>query len=803
MKFSEHWLREFVDPEIDSETLTRQLTMAGLEVEGVSPACPDLAGLVVAEIKAIEPHPRADKLHVCRVKAGRNALFTVVCGAANIRPGMRAILAKPGAKLPGRPPLQAVSVKGVTSEGMLCAPAEIGLGEDEAGILELSAAETAGRPLPELFGRDDTIIEISVTPNRGDCLSLLGIAREVAVINQLPAPAIPVKAAPVASRVRRTLELTAKEACPHYAGRVIENVAMTARSPLWLREKLRRSGLRTVNIVVDITNYVMLESGQPLHAFDNDRLNGVIRVRYPEAGETITLLDDSGHEIKPATVLIADDSGPLAMAGLMGGKASAVTEKTGHIFLESAFFAPEKMIGQARRYGMQTDASHRFERGVDPKRQTAALERATELILDLCGGQAGPVVEASHDACLPQMPAITLRKTEIKRVLGIEIHERFVSERLKALGMKARYKNNQWLVTPPSYRFDINIEVDLIEELARIYGYDAIAVKTPAHRLKMRPVNRGLQRLERLRDILVCRDYQEVITYGFVAPELNRLFKGEAQTLRLANPIAPELSEMRAGLWPGLIGALQYNIKRQQERARLFETGLVFSGGAAPRQEYRLGGVIYGSRYKKQWDHTDVSSDFYDLKADLEALLQPELDSGRLEFRPAEVNALHPGQAMQILTGVEVIGCFGRLHPARSAALELKENTYLFEINTEKLTPARQTAPAGAGAAVKDKAAMSISRFPPIKRDLSIVIDEAVAFHAVVECVKNDATAWLNELELFDVYRGEGIEKGKKSLALGLTFRATSSTLKDEEIETVMGNITDGLYKKFGARLRE
>lgn len=796
MKFSEQWLRELVDPPLDTGALTRQLTMAGLEVEGVAPACPEIAGLAVVEIKAVEPHPRADQLRVCRVETAAAERCTVVSGAANVRPGLCAILARPGARLPGRSALRAVSVKGVRSEGMLCTAAEIGLGEDEAGILELPAAEAAGRTLPELFGANDHIIEISLTPNRGDCLGLLGIAREVAVLNQLPAPAIPAPAAPVTARARRALELTAKEACPHYVGRVIENVDMTAPSPLWLREKLRRSGLRGVNLIVDITNYVMLESGQPLHAFDNDRLRGVIRVRYPEAGERITLLDDSEHEIRPATLLIADDSGPLALAGLMGGKASAVSPATRHIFLESAFFAPEQMMGQARRYGMQTDASHRFERGVDPCGQTAAIERATALILSLAGGQAGPVTQATHDAGLPQAEPITLRKTEIKRVLGIEIHERFVSERLKALGMRCKYKNNQWRVTPPSYRFDIKIEVDLIEELARIYGYDEIAVKTPAHRLKMRPPNPLLQRLERARDTLIGRDYQEVISYSFVAPELNRLLSAETQTPRLANPIAPELSEMRASLWPGLVNALKYNTQRQQERARLFETGLVFSGGGgeALRQDYHLGGLIYGSRYKKQWDQAELAGDFYDLKADLEALFAPGLNSGRLAFRPAEIHALHPGQAMRILAGTEAVGCCGRLHPARGRALGLKNGVYLFEINMQKL--ARATAPG------PDNMAGMVSRYPPVKRDLAVVLDEAIAYAAVAECVKEHATDWLNELELFDIYRGEGVEKGKKSLALGLTFRATSLTLKDEEIETVMGNITDGLCKKFGARLR-
>jgi phenylalanyl-tRNA synthetase beta chain len=791
MKFSEKWLREFVNPPIDSDTLTHQLTMAGLEVDGIEPACPEFEGLVVAEVKSVSKHPDADKLHICEVDCGDKELLSIVCGASNVRAGMYAVLAKIGATLPGKPALEAVSLKGVTSHGMLCSASEIGLGEDSDGIIELSSKEPLGIPLNEIIDADDKIIEISLTPNRGDCLSINGIAREVAVFNNIDSTIPIIEAVDVSSKASRNIKLSAVTGCPHYVGRVIENVDADAKTPLWLSEKLRRSGIRSINVVVDITNFVMLELGQPMHAFDNDRLQGDIEVRYPDDKEKLTLLDESEYQIKPETLLISDDSGPLAMAGLMGGFDSAVTPESKNIFLESAFFTPEIIIGEARQYGLHTDSSHRFERGVDPELQKIAIERASGLIIQLCGGQAGPVVEMISEENLPRNDQVILRKSQINRVLGIDLDEQFVTNTFIKLGMECNYNENQWIVVPPSHRFDIKIEVDLIEELARIYSYDAISVAIPSNHLKMKTPNRNHLSVMHFREILVNRDYQEVITYSFVDPDLNKLLNNKDKTLMLSNPIAPELSDMRTSLMPGLLDTLQYNIKRQRERVRLFETGLVFKGCENLKQEYHVGGLIYGNTYEKQWDKNNILCDFYDLKCDVEAILYSMIDPENIEFKTNKSDMLHPGQAVDILIDGNETGYFGQLHPKICSSLGLNNNVYLFEFNVESLNK-------------KDVIQYQpISRFPSIRRDIAVLIDEVVPIAEAISSVENDATNLLTNLELFDVYQGEGIEKGKKSLALGLTFQATSSTLKDEEVETIMGNVIDGLYNKFGAKLRE
>ncbi len=791
MKFSEKWLREFVNPSIDSETLIYQLTMAGLEVDGVTPACPEFDGLFVAEIKSVSKHPDADKLHVCQVDCGEKDLLTIVCGAANVREGMRTVLAKVGATLPGKPELESVSVKGVMSYGMLCSASEIGLGEDSDGIIELSIDEPIGKLLNEIIDIDDNIIEISLTPNRGDCLSISGIAREVAVFNNIDLTTPNIEAVDVNSKASRNIKLSAVAGCPRYVGRVIEKVDTDVKTPFWLSEKLRRSGIRSINIVVDITNFVMLELGQPMHAFDNDRLKGDIEVRYPKDKEKLKLLDESEHQIKPETLLISDDSGPLAMAGLMGGFNSAVTSKSKNIFLESAFFTPEIIIGEARQYGMHTDSSHRFERGVDPELQKIAIERASRLIIQHCGGQAGPVVEKICEEMLPKNDQVILRKSQINRVLGIDLDEQFVTDTFIKLEMECNYKENQWIVVPPSRRFDIKIEVDLIEELARIYSYDAISVVTPSNHLKMRIPNRDLLSVRHLQEILVNRDYQEVITYSFVDPDVHKLLNTQYNNLVLANPITPELSDMRASLLPGLLNSLQYNVKRQQDRVRLFETGLVFKGCENLKQEYHVGGLIYGNIVEKQWDKEIILCDFYDIKCDIEAILYSMIESERIEFMASKSEMLHPGQAMDVLIDGKETGCFGQLHPEICLNLELSNNVYLFEFKIENLNK---------NEVVKYQ---PISRFPSIKRDIAILIDENIHLEEVIHRIKNDASNLLTNLELFDVYQGEGIEKGKKSLALGLTFQATSSTLKDEEVESIMGNIIDGLHNKFGAKLRE
>jgi phenylalanyl-tRNA synthetase beta chain len=791
MKFSEKWLREFVNPKIDSETLMHQLTMAGLEVDDNEPACLPFDGLVVAEVKSVAKHPDAKKLHICEVDCGEKELLTIVCGASNVREGLRTVLAKVGASLADKPKLQPVELKGVTSYGMLCSASEIGLGEDHDGIIELSIEEPVGKPLNEIVDIDDNIIEISLTPNRGDCLSIRGIAREVAVFNQLDLPEFKIKSVDSISKAARKIKLSAETVCPRYVGRVIENVDTSAKTPLWLSEKLRYSGIRSINIVVDITNFVMLELGQPMHAFDNDYLKGDIEVRYPQDNEKLKLLDESEHELKSETLLIVDDSGPLAMAGLMGGFDSAVTTESKNVFLESAFFTPEVISGEARQYGMHTDSSHRFERGVDPQLQKAAIERASELIIQLCGGEAGPVVEMTSEENIPKNSEVILRKSQIKRILGIDLDEQFVTDTFSSLGMDCKFKENQWFVVAPSHRFDVNIEVDLIEELARIYSYDAITVATPNNHLKMQRPNQVHLSVKKIREILINRDYQEVITYSFIDPESNKLLNSKEKSLVLANPIAPELSAMRNSLVSGLLNSLQYNIKRQRDRIRLFETGLVFNGCDDLKQEFHVGGLMYGNIHEKQWDKEFISSDFYDLKSDIEAILYSVVETRRIEFKQSKAEILHPGQAVDVLIDGNVIGYFGQLHPRISAKFDLNNIAYLFDFEMKSLSK------------VEVLKFQAISKFPSVKRDISVLIDEAIPMADVLASVEKNGTAALSKLELFDVYQGESIENNKKSIALGLTFQVTSSTLRDEEVETIMRNVVDGLYNKFGAKLRE
>jgi len=790
MKFSEKWLREFVNPDVDTESLMHQLTMAGLEVDGIEPACPEFDGLVVAEVRTVSKHPDADKLQICEVDCGDKELLTIVCGAANVRQGMRTVLAKIGGSLPGVDELKAVSLKGVTSFGMLCSAKEIGLTDDHDGIMELSENEPIGMQLTEVIESNDNIIEISLTPNRGDCLSIAGIAREVAVFNQLDFSVPEVKINDIKASAFRSVRLSAVNACPKYLGRVVENVDTAVKSPLWLSEKLRRSGIRSINIVVDITNFVMLELGQPMHAFDNDILQGEIEVRLPKSGEKIKLLDESEIELKSGTLIITDETGPLAMAGVMGGFDSAVSTTTQNIFLESAFFTPVTISGEARQYGLHTDSSHRFERGVDPELQSKAIERATELIIDMCGGQAGPIVEALSEDELPKNTEVILRESQIKRILGIELDSQFVTDTFTNLEIQCNYNEKQWVTVAPSHRFDINIEVDLIEELARIYSYDAIPVSAPNNKLKMRPSNENQETIKRIREVLVNNDYHEVITYSFIDPKLNNLMSYK-NNLLLSNPIAPELSEMRTSLLPGLLNTLQYNIKRQQERLRIFETGLVFNNKEDLKQEPHLAGLIYGNINEKQWGKENILCDFYDLKCDIESFIYSLIGASEIEMKPSASNILHPGQAVDVFIKGINAGCFGRLHPKICADIDLPDNIYLFEFSIKNILKQEKTR------------YKPISKYPSVKRDISIVVDEKILLEDILKCARNDGTDLLTNLELFDVYQGEGIEKEKKSLALGLTFQATSSTLKDEEVEAIMEKVVDSLNNNFGAKLRE
>ncbi|MBI4005576.1 MAG: phenylalanine--tRNA ligase subunit beta [Gammaproteobacteria bacterium] len=792
MKFSEQWIREWVNPPIDTNQLAEQLTMAGLEVETVEKVSAGFSGVVVAHVESVMPHPNADGLKVCQVRCGGSDTLTVVCGADNVRVGMRVPLARVGAKLPGKKSITAMEIKGVKSDGILCSAVELGLVDGGSGLLELQENYTLGQDVNELFTSDDTVIELSLTPNRGDCLSIAGVAREVSVLNNCSLNVPYIEPVAAINDKDRKVKLDAPQACPHYVGRVIEDVDNTRPLPLWLTERLSRSGLHSINTVVDITNYVMLELGQPLHAFNNDKLKGSIHVRFVRQGEKLVLLDNKEYTLYENTLVIADDKQVLAMAGIMGGLDSAVNQNNRAVFLESAYFNPQNIIGYARRYGLNTDSAQRFERGVDYALQRRAVERATRLILDICGGSAGPVIEASANDQLPAPGPIILHAREIKRILGISIEPAEVTRILKCLGMELEKGGDNWQVRPPSYRFDIAIETDLIEEIARIFGYNAIPVQCLQASLRFHD-SHGIQgQLQRVREVLVQHGYQEVITYSFVDKKLQGLITPDVKPLVLTNPISAELSVMRTSLWPGLLQTLQYNLKRQQQRGRLFEIGLIYMLDKNIRQLPMIGGLIYGNIYDKQWDNDDILCDFFDIKGDLEGILSIcGCNLQDIEYRSTTHPALHPGQSAEIILADQYIGYTGALHPAIQMNLEIPQQVYMFELQVNgistKITPKYR----------------KLSKFPTVRRDLAIVVKENIPVADIMRCIRKLSPEVLINLELFDVYQGEGIDLGKKSLALGLTFQKSSSTLIDKEVEAIMGKILNRLRKEFDAILRE
>ena len=789
MKFSERWLREWADPDIDSDALCEKLTMAGLEVEGIEAVRLNLNNIVAARIVAISPHPDVERLQLCEVDFGAEQTAAVLSGATNLRPGMVTGLARAG--LPDEAGTRDAELAGVLPDGALCSEKTLGLTENTDEIIELDPSFTVGRPLNEFLTPADNIIEISITPNRGDCFSIKGVAREVAILSGCPLHEAGIDSATIAGDSLRRVDLEASQACPKYLGRLISGVDCGKKSPFWLREKLCRSGIRPLTAVVDITNYIMLELGQPLHAFDNDKLAGDIRVRYSQGGENLILLDESKCELSPETLVIADENRPVALAGIMGGLDSAVAADTQNIFLECAYFAPEAIAGRARQYKLQTDSSQRFERGVDSELQADAMEMATALIIAICGGKAGAVFEAKDEDHIPQPSAIHLRSAQIARVLGVELPEAQIQTILDKLHMPNHRIEDGWMITPPSHRFDLQIEVDVIEELARIQGYENIPHAAPAARLVIRPDNKIRNRLAAARSVLTQRGYQEAVTFSFVDPGIQNLLTPEIEAMELTNPIAPEISHMRTSLWPGLLGAVRYNIKRQQERVRLFEIGLVFKNARHLSQEYHVGGVSIGNYYENQWNIPYNSCNLYDIKADIQSWLNTLGLEMRIHYSEIEHSALQPGQAAGVYCGETRIGWFGRLHPRIGAALALPGDCYLFECNAEKIADKIPSA------------IRKLSKFPAVKRDLSFEIGEDVPVAEVIHCVKNQLEEDLYNLELFDVYQGEGIDPGKKSLALGLTFQKTSRTLTDEEVESLMNRVLNQLGKQFGAKQRE
>ncbi|MCW4153438.1 MULTISPECIES: phenylalanine--tRNA ligase subunit beta [Halomonadaceae] len=792
MKFSEQWLREWVSPQLDTQAVADQITMAGLEVDAVEPVAASFSAVVVAEVLTRESHPNADKLNVCTVDDGSGSSVQVVCGAPNVDAGQKVPFARVGGVLPGDFKIKKAKLRGVESQGMICSASELGLEEDtSSGILELPIEAPVGMDFREYMHLNDMTIEVDLTPNRGDCLSIKGMAREVGVLNRLTLTEPEALTVPAEIDDTFAVDLEAPEQCPRYLGRVITNVNTGAETPLWMVERLRRSGIRAIDPVVDITNYVMLELGQPMHAFDRENLSGGIVVRMAHPGETLTLLDGQEIALRPETLVIADQAGPLAMAGIMGGELSGVSETTRTIFLEAAFFSPVAIAGQARSYGLHTDASHRFERGVDPELTPLAIERATSLLMEICGGQAGPVVEAKSEAAMPTTKHITLRAERLEKALSKRLASDDVSDILKRLGFSVTESEGNWLVQVPSWRFDVSIEEDLIEEVARIHGYNNLPVRRPAARLSLRPTDEATLSLGRLRRQMVARGFQEAITYSFVAPELQSAMLPDAVSPVLANPISADMSVMRASLMPGLVRAMEHNLNRQQSRVRLFETGLVFNGELdALSQVPMMGALVCGSRDPEGWSGAKVGVDFYDLKGDLESLLTLGGNRDAWRFEPAEHPALHPGQSAQVLFEGKPAGWIGTLHPQVRATLGLKVDAVVFEVRLDHLSQ-------GCVPAFEP-----LSRFPEVRRDLAFTLPSERPVQTLLDCAQVKAGEYLKDITLFDVYAGKGVAEGYKSIALGLTWQHPSRTLNDEEINQLVESIVAQVQAELGAELR-
>ncbi|MDB2642962.1 phenylalanine--tRNA ligase subunit beta [Luminiphilus sp.] len=790
MILSESWLREWVNPDLESHELAHRLTMAGLEVDAVTTLAEGLSGVVVAEIVAAQQHPDADKLKVCSVNTGSDTV-QIVCGAPNAEVGLKVPLAQPGAKLPGGVKIKKAKLRGVESQGMLCSAAELTLSDDHDGLLALPSDAPVGKDMTDYLNLDDRLIEIGLTPNRADCLSVLGVARDLAVV--VDAPFNDEAAAAVEPTIDETFPVTvlSPEKCPRYLGRVIRDIDIARPTPLFMVERLRRSGIRSIDPVVDITNYVMLELGQPLHAFNLEALEGGIVVREAESNEALTLLDGQAREMTAGTLMIADQVKPLAMAGIMGGEGSGVDQQTRHLFLEAAFFTPELMAGRARQYGLHTDASHRYERGVDPELPYRAIERATALLLEWVGGNPGPVIDISATEQLPLRAGVTLRASALEAMLGIEVPADEVTRILRGLGFEVVIDSaaQEWCCTAPSWRFDMGLEADLIEEIARIFGYDNIPT-LPVQGASQAGVNsETTASLAELRHRLVSRGFNEAITFSFVSPSAQRLFDPDSVPVALKNPISSDLAVMRTSLLPGLAGAAAHNIKRQISRIRLFETGLRFlPHDNALAQTPTLALLLCGARSPEGWSAQPSAVDFYDLKGEIEALLAAA--ALPVLFRPAVRPGLHDGQTAEVVLGDTVIGILGRLHPTVASELDLPDKTFVAELDLAEVLQR----------AMPDY--QDISRYPEVRRDLAVVLDKQVAASAALDLVKAVAGEHLADVVIFDLYEGEGVAENEKSLAMGLTFRDQSRTLTDEEVSNALAQVIDSLKEKLGARLR-
>ncbi|AUD79186.1 phenylalanine--tRNA ligase subunit beta [Kangiella profundi] len=791
MKFSEKWLREWVNPEISTQQLVEKLTMAGLEVDGFEYLGNKFSGVVVGEILEAEQHPDADKLRVCKVSVGpaSDEELQIICGAPNARAGIKVAVAMIGAVLPGDFKIKKAKLRGIESQGMLCSSTELEIGEDGDGILELDSQAPLGQDMKDYFDLNDHVIEVDLTPNRGDCLGIRGIAREVGVLTQTAVTEHkPQALTPEISDVL-PIKLSAPQACPRYLGRVIKGINPQAKTPDWMVKYIERSGVRSIDPVVDVTNYVLLELGHPMHAFDLKQIEGGIDVRMAKQGEKLTLLDGQEVELTDDTLLIADHNKPLAIAGVMGGEHSGINSQTDNIFLESAYFDPIAIAGRARQYGLHTDASHRYERGVDFELQRTAMERATELLLEIVGGQPGDIIEAvDHDA-MPSKRHLRLRRQRIERVVGFPFADDQVQDILTRLGLKLTANADGWDVVVPSFRFDIDNEESLIEELVRVYGYNKIPSRKPQAEMAMfdQPENRVWK--NDMRDVLVKRGYQEVITYSFVEPEFQLQLHPGIEPLSLMNPISSEMAVMRTNLLPGLVNTAKFNINRQQNRIRIFELGLRFiNSGDTLQQIPTIAGLVCGLRNKESWNTDGEKVDFYDLKGDVEALLQATNKS--YDFETLHMDILHPGQAAEIVVDGHAVGYIGKIHPQVQQEIDLDIDAFVFQMDLAPLSER------------KLPEFKPLSKFPSIRRDLALVVEDSVKAGELLDFIVKNGGKLLTDAHIFDIYKGEHLEPGKKSIALAMTLRHPDKTLEDAEINAVVDKVVSGLAEQYGAVLR-
>ena len=795
LRISEAWLREKISLEISQTQLIRQLTQAGLVVECLEPVASPFSGVVVAKVIEVRPHPSADSLSICKVDDGKGK-YTVVCGAANVRAGIYAALATVGAQLPNNLIVATRTIRGQPSVGMLCSAAELGFSAENNGILVLSQGAELGADLRDWLQLDDHSLHLDVTPNRADCLSVIGLARELTAVNKILA--MPAEDQPIAAVIDDAMKvaLIDREACPRYLGRIVRGVNVNARTPDWMCERLRRSNIKPIHPVVDVTNYVLRELGQPLHAFDLNQLTGSIQVRQAVANEQLALLTGQTIDLQVGSLVIADDSGPIALAGIMGGKKTAISTDEGRlttdVFLESAYFNPMAIIGRARSYGLVTDAAQYYEHGVDFELQLKAIERATALLLEIAGGQPGPVSEVSSPEYLPVRRWINLRASRINKLLGVDVDPAAVQAMFERLSFGIQQTDEHDVICqikPPSHRFDIDQEADLIEEVARLYGYDKIPYEIPYFKASLQPKTAKISPA----DALVGLGYHEIITYAFIREDDFRQINPDTIPVRLTKPVMVDRPVMRASLLPGLLSTMTYNAHRQQKHIRLFESGTVFEYaadvGRQLLQQQRIGGLITGDRWPESWHQPNKSADFYDLKGDIEQMFTL-LSLESPAWIPSEHPALHPGQTAQLSIQGEAIGMAGRLHPHLEAKFNIKNAIYLFEINMENIiiSPSKQLQP--------------VSAFPSVRRDIAIVVSSAVRADQLLECARHAAGPLLHELIIFDVYVGEGIKKDKKGVGLGFIFQDLTRNLQDAEIESIMEQVLKMLHNKLQAVLR-